>query len=102
MISILETADYGWLFMGLLLAAGGFLLIRWSNRHNVSDELADVNREAAARALTKSGPAPDARDKAARKRAYTARQDISRFVGVVGFLLLISGLLLAALGLFPA
>ena len=96
----LPVADWGWLFAGLLLVIGGFVLIRWSTRHNVSVELSAANREAAARALTKSGPSPDARDKAARKRAFSARQDISRFVGVVGFLLLISGLLLAALGVF--
>lgn len=96
----LPVADWGWLFSGLLMVVGGIWLIRWSNRHNPSDELEKANREAAARALTKSGPAPDARDKAARKRAASDRQDISRFIGVVGFLLLISGLLLAALGTF--
>jgi uncharacterized membrane protein len=101
-MDILATANWGWVLTGLLLTLLGIALIWWSNQHNVSAELTDANREAAARALTKTGPAPDARDKAARKRANSARQDISRFIGVVGFLLLMSGLLLTALGVFAA
>ena len=97
---MLENADWSWLLMGLLLVVAGILLIKWSNRNDVSDILADTKREEAVRAITGSGPPPDARNKAARKRAFSARQDISRFIGVVGFLVLLSGLLLAALGAF--
>lgn len=98
----LSNADPAWLAIGLLLFVVGVMLVLWSSRRNVSGEMAASAKQAAFNALTKSGSRAEARANASKRAANSARRDIARFVGVVGFALAISGLLVAALGVFAS
>ena len=95
----MDIANPTWLLAGLLLTVLGVLLWRWSSRPNNARKLADASTAATIDALTKGGQG-ETREQSRERRNASSRLDFSRFVGVVGFLLALSGLLLAALGLF--
>lgn len=94
----MTNASFGSVPAGLTMVLVGALLIWWSNRHNAARELAAESKEATVGALTHT-PVP-ARSSKSERRATTSRQDFSRFIGVLGFILLIGGLLLATIGMF--
>jgi hypothetical protein len=93
-------ANPEWLLIGLVLTLIGFLLVRWTTRRDGSRELNDAARSAAIDVLKGAAASKDAREQEAKLTVASNRQDLLRFAGVVGFLLLISGLLMTAFGLF--
>ena len=96
----MDISNPAWLFEGLLLTILGIVLWRWSARHNTERKLTEANAEATLDKLR--GGKAETREHQ-RERAKTASMlDLTRFVGVVGFLFIIGGLLMMALGLFAA
>ena len=95
----MDIANPSFVLVGLLLTVAGILMWRWSSRHNYARKLADANARATLEALTKGGSV-ESRQQARERLNISSRQDVSRFGGVVGFLLLLAGLLLVTLGLF--
>lgn len=94
----MDISNPAWLFEGLLLTILGIVLWRWSARHNTERKLTEANAEATLDKLR--GGKTESREHQ-RERAKTASLlDLTRFVGVVGFLFIIGGLLMMALGLF--
>ena len=94
----MDIADPGWLVTGIALTILGILIWRWSSRNNNARELAEASAEATIGAL--KGGRGETREQVRERRNASSRLDVTRFVGIVGFLFVISGLLLAALGLF--
>jgi ABC-type transport system involved in cytochrome c biogenesis permease subunit len=94
----MEIANPAYLLIGFLTTAVGIVMWRWASRHNYARKLADANAQATLEALTKG--TTESREKARERVNISSRQDISRFIGVVGFLLILGGLLLITLGLF--
>ena len=94
----MDIAYPSWLLAGLLLTVLGLTIWRWSSRHNTERKVAAANVEAALNAL-KGGKA-ETREHQRERVKDSSRLDIARFAGVAGFLILMSGLLLMALGLF--
>ncbi len=94
----MDIAYPSWLLAGLLLTAVGIWLWRWSSRHDTSSKLAEANAEATLKAL--KGQQGETREQKRERTKTSSLLDLTRFVGVVGFLLIMTGLLLMALGLF--
>lgn len=88
-----------WIVAGVLLLLAGLWLFRWASRNNSADEVAAATTEAAINKFLKKGaagsPAP------AKKRAMAQfRHAMSQFIGIIGFLLILAGLMAALLGVF--
>lgn len=108
--------DAGWLVAGLALCAAGIWLIRWASRNNMASEIKDAAVSATMSALKKRGR-PDIPDnvkarmsefeaaqgvtgKAKTVASYAVRNSLSQVFGVLGFILLMAGLVTAAIGIF--
>lgn len=106
----------GWIAIGLALIVAGIWLIRWANRNNMASAIAEATAEAAFKGIRK-GAAPDmpatikARlddvnsaptktGKAKKIAGYGIRHALSQVFGVAGFILLVVGVMLVALGAF--
>lgn len=92
-----------WIVAGVLLILVGFWLFRWARRNSASAELAAATTEAAVNKLLKNsaGKVPAAGPGAAKKRAAANfRNAMSQFFGIVGFLMIISGLVAIVFGIF--
>ena len=88
-----------WIVAGVLLFFAGLWLFRWASRNDAATEIAAVTREAAVNKLLKKGAStPPAQNK--RRATAQFRHAMSQFAGIVGFLLIIAGLLSAFLGIF--
>ena len=94
----MDISNPAWLLEGLLLTILGIVLWRWSSRHNTERKLAESSAEATLKALT--GGQGETREQKRERTKTSSLLDLTRFVGVVGFLFVMSGLLLMALGLF--
>ncbi len=105
-----------WLIFGLILCALGIWLIRWAARNNMASEIKDAAVSATLSALAKRGR-PDVPDnvkaklseleaaagvtgKAKTVARYAVRNSLSQLFGVLGFILLMAGLVIAAIGIF--
>jgi hypothetical protein len=89
-----------WVSSGALMILAGGLLIRWSGRNNVSDEIASATREAAVNKLFRGGRAAPVEPGAKKLPAHHFRRAMSQLFGIVGFLLIIAGLMSALFGIF--
>jgi hypothetical protein len=89
-----------WVSSGVLMMLGGGLLIHWSRRNNVSDEIAHATREAAVNKLFRGGRATPADSALKKLPANHFRRAMSQLAGIVGFLLIIAGLTSAFFGVF--
>lgn len=86
-----------WISTGIVLFVVGFLLVRWAARSRSSSHGAAVKQSA----IRKLFGAPPRNREAARKMPGPSfRGSMAQFLGIVGFLLIIAGLLAALLGIF--
>lgn len=108
--------DPFWLFAGLALCVIGIWLIRWAARNNMSSEIKDAAVSATLSALAKRGrpdlpnnvkakmsefeAAGGVTGKAKTVARYAVRNSLSQVFGVLGFILLMAGLVTAAIGIF--
>lgn len=112
----MQIDDPSWLIAGLVVCALGVWLIRWAARNNMASEIKDAAVSATLSALAKRGR-PDLPDnvkarmselnaaggvtgKAKTVAGYAVRNSLSQVFGVLGFILLMAGLLVAAIGIF--
>ena len=92
-----------WIVAGLLLILAGFWLFRWSRRNNAAGEIAAATTEAAINKLLKNPAAkvPAGTQSPAKKRAAANfRNAMAQLAGIVGLLMLITGLVYAVFGIF--
>ncbi len=92
-----------WIVAGVLLILVGFWLFRWARRNNASAELKAAATEAAVNKLLKNSAskAPAASSTTAKNRAAANfRNAMSQFFGIVGFLMIIAGLVAVVFGIF--
>jgi len=101
-----DLAHPEWILGGVAAVLLGVWLIRWAARNNMATRISDVTAESAAdnlRARGKSGVEQlrnsdkVTRDKIAR---YSARNSMSQLAGIVGFMLVMGGLLAIVLGVY--
>lgn len=106
----------GWVAIGLGLILAGGWLIRWANRNNMNSAIASATADAAANAFRKRGrpdmpaeikgrlddvaSAPTNAGKAKKIAGYGFRHAMSQLFGVIGFILVVTGIMLAVLGVF--
>jgi hypothetical protein len=92
-----------WIVAGILLILGGLWLFRWAQRNNAAAEITAATTEAAINKLLKNPAAkvPAGSPSPAKKRAAANfRNAMSQFFGIVGFLMMIAGLISIVLGIF--
>jgi hypothetical protein len=88
-----------WISSGLLLMLAGFLLFRWARRRDPSATIAVATREATVRKLF-GGGRKDAAQRSPNLAPHYFRRAMSQLFGIIGFLLIIAGLMAAFLGIF--
>lgn len=88
-----------WISSGILLMVVGFLLFRWARHDDAAERIATATREAAVNKLFKGGGGPQ---KSAPQQLgkHHFRRAMAQFFGIVGFLLIVAGLMAAFLGIF--
>lgn len=92
-----------WIVAGILLILGGFTLFRWARRNDNRAEIAAASAEAAFSKLRKksSGKAPaEPATTANRGMAARFRNSMAQFLGIVGVLAIIAGLVALIFGIF--
>lgn len=105
-----------WVATGIVMIGIGIWLIRWASRNNMISTITDATTEAAISAMRRRGR-PDmpselksrlddvsseatATGKTKKVARYAFRHAMSQLFGVVGFLAVVGGLLLAILGIY--
>lgn len=84
-----------WIGSGVLLVIIGFLLFRWARRLGAPDRNATAQHDASVGKIFKGG------QKGPKSSAPGSfRRAMSQFFGIVGFLLIITGLMAIFLGIF--
>lgn len=112
----ISISHQSWVVLGLVLVVLGVLLVRWAARNNMVSVVTDATTGAVFSKLRKGGAleVPDeikARyddvmaegstvGRAKKLAGYTVRHAVSQVAGVGGGLLIVAGLLAAALGVF--
>lgn len=88
-----------WISSGILLMLAGFLLFRWARRSDAGQIIAAATREATVNKLLGNGGKGVAQ---APKNLPTHhfRRAMAQLFGIIGFLLIIAGLMAAFLGIF--
>jgi hypothetical protein len=117
-MALLSMTHPGWAALGLAMILVGVWLIRWANRNNMAGAIAGATAEAAFKAVRK-GARPEVPDeikvklndvtsspsyagKAKKIASYGLRNAMSQLFGVIGFIMVVVGLMLAVLGAFYA
>lgn len=112
----LMLAHPGWVALGLALVILGAWMMRWANRQNIASILADATTDAALGALRHRrrpempeeiraridavASAPTTAAKARRVAGYTLRHAASHLVGIAGFVGVVVGAIVAAIGAY--
>jgi flagellar biogenesis protein FliO len=94
-----------WIFSGVALVLVGFWLFRWATSSNTSGRSASTAEQGKLRGLFRrrksQADAPStAATNAPSKAASNFRRAMSQLFGIIGFLLIIAGLMAAVLGVF--
>jgi len=89
-----------WISSGLLLMLAGFWLFRWANRNSATGEIANATKEVALNKLLKGSQGREASPASKNLSAHNFRRAISQLFGIIGFLLIIVGLMSLLLGIF--
>ncbi len=106
----------GWIAIGIVLIVIGIWLVRWANRNSMTAAIADATAEAAFKSIrNRAAPempsaiktrlddvasAQSTAGKAKKIAGYGFRHAMSQLFGVIGFVTIVAGLLLAVLGAF--
>lgn len=83
-----------WVASGVLLVIVGFLLFRWARRLGATAQTAPVQRDASVGKIFKGQKSSKAAGPGSFRRA------MSQFFGIVGFLLMLAGMMAIFLGIF--
>jgi hypothetical protein len=83
-----------WIAYGALLVVGGFLLFRWARRLGAPGRAAAAQRDASVGKILKGQKASKPAGPGSFRRA------MSQFFGIVGFLMILTGLMAIFLGIF--
>ncbi len=91
-----------WILAGVALILGGLWLFRWARRNDASEAIAAATADVAINKLRKNSPKPaGAPSPAARISTATRfRNSMAQLAGILGILMLISGLVAAVFGIF--
>jgi hypothetical protein len=92
-----------WIVAGVLLILGGFWLFRWARRNDASAEIAAATTEAAINKLRKNSAATvntKPATSAGGGAAVRFRNSMAQFLGIVGILMVIAGLVAMVFGVF--
>lgn len=90
-----------WISSGVLMMLVGFLLFRWARRDDAAEHIAKATREAAVNKMLKGGGPPRSGGPSSKNLAtHHFRRAMAQLFGIVGFLLIIAGLMAALLGMF--
>lgn len=91
-----------WIVAGVLLVLLGLWLFQWARRNNAAQAIANSTAEAAINKLLRSParPAEESRSAAKKRASNNFRQAMSQLFGIIGFLLMIVGLMSALFGIF--
>jgi predicted negative regulator of RcsB-dependent stress response len=92
-----------WIVAGILLILGGFWLFRWARKNDTSAEIAAVEMDTALNKLRKKSSADEkatASPPAGKVAAARFRNSMAQFLGIVGMLMLIAGLVAIVFGVF--
>jgi hypothetical protein len=89
-----------WISSGLLLMLAGFWLFRWANRNSATGEIANATKEVALNKLLKGSQGREASPASKNLPAHNFRRAMSQLFGIIGFLLIIVGLMSLLLGIF--
>jgi uncharacterized membrane protein len=116
-MAMISLQHPGWVALGIAMILVGVWLIRWANRNNMASVLSSAATEAAIGAMRKGthhgevpsaikagyddvASAPTHAGKAKKVTGYIFRNAMSQLFGVIGFIMVVVGLMLAVLGLF--
>jgi hypothetical protein len=89
-----------WISSGLLLMLAGFWLFRWASRNSATGEIANATKEVAINKLLKGSQSREASPASKNLPAHNFRRAMSQLFGIIGFLLIIAGLMSVLLGIF--
>ncbi len=92
-----------WIVAGIALFLGGIWLFRWGRRNNKSAEIAAATAEAAINKLRKNSSAKINTAASGSTRGSAAvrfRNSMAQFLGIVGALMIIAGLVAMIFGVF--
>jgi hypothetical protein len=92
-----------WIVTGLALCLGGIWLFRWGRRNDRSGEIAAATAEAAINKLRKNTSPKEKPPAAGSTRSSAAerfRNSMAQFLGIVGALMIIAGLVSMIFGVF--
>ncbi len=102
----MDLAHPKWIFFGIASVLFGVWLIRWAARNNMAGRISDATAESAADGLRARGKAGvdqlRSSEKATREKVarYSARNSMSQLAGIIGFMLVMGGLLAVVLGVY--
>jgi uncharacterized membrane protein YraQ (UPF0718 family) len=95
-----------WTFSGVALVLVGFWLFRWATSSNTSGRSASTAEQGKLRGLFRrrksqaDAPSTAGTNATPSKTASNFRRAMSQLFGIIGFLLIIAGLMAAVLGVF--
>ena len=92
-----------WIVAGVALIFAGLWLFRWARRNDASAEIAAATAEAAFGKFRKNSSTKDQGKSAAASRAKRAvyfRNSMAQFLGIVGVLAIITGIVAMVFGIF--
>jgi hypothetical protein len=89
-----------WISSGVLMLVIGALLFRWARRSTAAHRVAVATREAAVDKLFKGGQKSSQQSAQKTLAPHRFRQAMAQLFGVIGFLLIIAGLMAIFLGIF--
>jgi hypothetical protein len=88
-----------WISSGVLMVVVGLLLFRWARRSKAADQIASATREAAVDKLIK-GQKGSSQAASKKLAPHYFRRAMAQLFGIIGFLLIIAGLMAIFLGIF--
>lgn len=88
-----------WISSGVLMVVVGFLLFRWARRSTAAETIASATRQAAVDRLIK-GEKRSGQAAPQKLAPHYFRRAMAQLFGIVGFLLIIAGLMAIILGIF--